>query len=119
MIDGSAILWVIHWPTQGTVQYLVGNVVSYVTGKMKDADEYFIFDRYEDYRAHRRSHSHRTGEGSKHLADTIKCHSQCIFQKQQLSSTNHKLMATGRDPVPVEIRHGTSIRREDLRNAHE
>ena len=34
IIDGSAISWVVHWPTQGTVQYLVGNVVSYVMGKM-------------------------------------------------------------------------------------
>ena len=48
IINGSAILWVVHWPTQGTVQYLVGNVVSYVMGKMKDADVYLIFDRYED-----------------------------------------------------------------------
>ena len=28
-------------------------------------------------------------------------------------------MVTGRDPVPVEISHGTTIRREDLRNALE
>ena len=28
-------------------------------------------------------------------------------------------MVTGRDPVPVEISHGMTIRREDLRNAHE
>ena len=34
IIDGSAISWVVHWRTQGTVQYLVGNVVSYVMGKM-------------------------------------------------------------------------------------
>ena len=34
IIDGSAISWVVHWPTQGTVQYLVGNVVSYVMGNM-------------------------------------------------------------------------------------
>ena len=42
-----------------------------------------------------------------------------LAQKQQLSSTNHKLMVTWRDPVPVEISHGMIIRREDLRNAHE
>ena len=35
IIDGSAIRRVVHWPTQGTVQYLVGNAVSYVMGKMK------------------------------------------------------------------------------------
>ena len=42
-----------------------------------------------------------------------------LAQKQQLSSTSHKLVVTGRDPVPVEISHGMIIRREDLRNAHE
>ena len=40
-----------------------------------------------------------------------------LAQKQQLSSTNHKFVVTGRDTVPVEISHGMTIRREDLRNA--
>ena len=42
-----------------------------------------------------------------------------LAQKQLLASTNHKLVVTGRDPVPVEICHGMTIRREDLRNVHE
>ena len=42
-----------------------------------------------------------------------------LAQKQQLASTNHKLVVTGRDPVQVEISHGMTICREDLRNAHE
>ena len=42
-----------------------------------------------------------------------------LSQKQKLASTNHKLVVTGRDPVPVEISHGMTINREDLRNAHE
>ena len=42
-----------------------------------------------------------------------------LAQKQQLLSTNHKLVVTGRDPVPVEISHGMIILRYDLRNAHE
>lgn len=37
IIDGSAVLWVIHWPTQGTVKEIIVNVVSYVTTKMKEA----------------------------------------------------------------------------------
>ena len=49
-IDGSAILWAVHWLVQGTVQYLVGNhPVSYVMGIMKDANVYFIFDKCEEY----------------------------------------------------------------------
>ena len=42
-----------------------------------------------------------------------------LAQKQQLSSTNQKVVVTGRDTVPVEISHGMTIRREDLRDAHE
>ena len=42
-----------------------------------------------------------------------------LSQKQKLASTNHKLVVTGRDPVPIEISHGMTINREDLRNAHE
>ena len=42
-----------------------------------------------------------------------------LAQKQQLSSTNHKLVVTGRDPVPVEISHGMIILRYDLTDAHE
>ena len=42
-----------------------------------------------------------------------------IAKKQQLASTNHKLVVTGRAPVPVEISHGMTIRLEELRNVNE
>ena len=48
IIDGSAILWVVHWPTHGTVESLIDNVFSYVMSKMQNADVYLIFDRYEE-----------------------------------------------------------------------
>ena len=35
IIDGSAILSVVHWPVNGKVQDYVKNVVTYVTTKMK------------------------------------------------------------------------------------
>ena len=136
-----------HWPTQVTVQDLVGNVVSYVMGKLKDADVYFIFDRYEDYSikgvtctAHGKEastyHTQSTVTVNAYstskvvlavsltynkiqLVDVIVETMLAQKQQQQLSSTNHKLVVTGRDPVPVEISHGMTIRREDLRNAHE
>ena len=40
-----------------------------------------------------------------------------IAKKQQLASTNHKLVVTGR--APVEISHGMTICWEDLCNAYE
>ena len=42
-----------------------------------------------------------------------------LAQKHQPASTNHKLVVTGRDPVPVEISQGMTIRRKDLGNAEE
>ena len=44
---------------------------------------------------------------------------ETLLAQKQLSSTIHKLVDTGRDPVPVELCHGLTIGREDLRNAHE
>ena len=50
VIDGCAILWVVHWPTKGSVQDLVTNVVNYVTGKLTGGTRvHVIFDRYCDY----------------------------------------------------------------------
>ena len=57
---------VVHWPTQGTVQYLVGIVVSYIMGKTKDADVYLIFDRYEYYSIKGVTRNARGKEASRH-----------------------------------------------------
>ena len=35
VIDGCAILWIVHWPSKGIVQDLVTNFVKYVQGKLK------------------------------------------------------------------------------------
>ena len=116
----------VHWPAQGTVQHLVGNVVSYVMGTMKYADVYLIFDKYEDYSIKGVTRTARGKEASRchqlsqsmhlppqkvalavtynkiQLADVIV--ETLLAQKQQLASTNHKLVATARYPVPVEIK---------------
>jgi len=50
IIDGSAMLWVISWPTNGKVQDYVDTVVSWVLGKLKESDLWLmIFDRYMEY----------------------------------------------------------------------
>ena len=35
VIDGCAILWVVHWPSKGSLQDLVTNFVKYIKGKLK------------------------------------------------------------------------------------
>ncbi len=47
-INGSAILWIIHWPNKGTVQDYANNFVSYST-RTSQSDVHLVFDRYHDY----------------------------------------------------------------------
>ena len=49
IFDGSAILWVIHWPNSGIVQDFVDNFTSYIMAKVDKSDVYLVFDRYHDF----------------------------------------------------------------------
>jgi hypothetical protein len=49
VIDGSALLWTIHWPEHGTVGDFVENVESRVAVYLAQSDVYLIFDRYQEY----------------------------------------------------------------------
>ena len=43
VIDGCAILsWIVHWPSKGSVQDLVTNVVKHVTSKLKGSTRVHI-----------------------------------------------------------------------------
>ena len=45
-----AILWVVHWPSKGSVQDLVTNVVKLVTSKLKGSTRvHVIFHCYSEY----------------------------------------------------------------------
>ena len=50
VIDGCAILWVVHWPSKGSVQDLVTNLVKHVTSKLKGSTRvHVILGRYCEY----------------------------------------------------------------------
>ena len=49
IIDGGAMFWAIHWPTNGTVNDLVETVKMHVLRCFENSDVYLIFDRYLDY----------------------------------------------------------------------
>ena len=46
IIDGCALLCVVHWPTNGTVQDFVSNYTTCVICYLKNSDVYLVFDRY-------------------------------------------------------------------------
>ena len=70
VIDGCSILWVVHWPSMGSVQDVVTNVVKHVTSKLKGSNRvHVILDNYCAY-------SIKSG--------TRCCHKQQVSREHQL-----------------------------------
>ena len=46
VLDGSAVLCVISWPTNGVVEDYARNAVSCMAGCLQTADIYIVFGRY-------------------------------------------------------------------------
>ncbi|KAJ8409789.1 hypothetical protein AAFF_G00218480 [Aldrovandia affinis] len=143
VIDGSALLWTIHWPADGTVADFIENVKTRLTSYLSESDVYLIFDRYYDYSIKSVTRDVReTGVNKKHhLLLSTKLPAQkvvlsSIENKKQLNlllceeltqdrlfhlrSTNkHKLVVTGEDPCPIEIKMEERRTRYDLENQQE
>jgi len=141
IIDGSAILWVVHWPAQGTVQSFIDNFVAYLTSKLKECNVYLIFDRYNDYSIKGVTRTARGKQASRRhqLSRSMMLPPQKVVltvtynkvqlinliietlreRRRQFIPTNHKLVVTGPDPVPVEINEGSTVPRDDMRNTQE
>ena len=49
VIDGSALLWVIHWPADSVIQEYVSNVEQRIQKRSQDYDVYLVFDVYLDF----------------------------------------------------------------------
>ena len=46
LLDGCAVLWVVPWPTSGTVHDYIVRFRSYLHGHLAKNDVYLMFDRY-------------------------------------------------------------------------
>ena len=138
VLDGSAVLWVVHWPAKGVIADFVENFKGSLLKKLLESDVYLIFDRY-----------------STKSVTTDACESSSVYQltentpvpsqkavltvssnKKQLMSiirssiinddefhaqhtTRHKLVITGSHDVPTEIHKGVAIAREGIATSHE
>ena len=49
VIDGCAILWVIHWPSNGVVKDFVNGFIKFIFEKLSISNLYLVFDRYYDF----------------------------------------------------------------------
>ena len=143
IIDGCALLWSVHWPEKGTVKNYVDNFCEYVIGKALHSDVYLTFDRYYEYsiksvtrgarggkHATRRHHLNESSplppqkvvltvnENKIQLVDII-CNylvENCLASGEPVQ---HKIIVSGRDPVPIELICGHQFHRPDLRTTHE
>ena len=61
IVDACAILWIIHWPTQGYVDNFIKGFINYVQGKLKEAEVYVVFDRYYKYSIKTATRTSRAG----------------------------------------------------------
>ena len=141
IIDGSAILYIIHWPPSGTIAEYVTGFRKYIVRKLALHDVYLIFDRYQDYSTKGVT---RSGRGSAHsrihqLSLTMQLPPKKNIMsvqgnKQQLiqlivddlekhalqdPSINRKLVITGHIETPIEIKMRVKIERKDMRTTHE
>ncbi|KAI9536072.1 hypothetical protein NQZ68_037037 [Dissostichus eleginoides] len=128
VIDGSALLWTIHWPADGTVADFIDNIKTRLISYLSESDVYLIFDRYYDYSIKSVTRDVRETVVSRkhHLLLSTKLPAQkvvlsSIENKKQLNrlifkeltedrlfhlrgTNKHKLVVTGEDSCPIEIR---------------
>ena len=48
VIDGSALLWTVSWPADGSVADFIVNVKKRIASYLTNSDVYLIFDRYHE-----------------------------------------------------------------------
>ena len=138
-IDGCAVLWVVPWPTSGTVHDYLVRFRRYLHGHLAKSDAYLVFDRYIEgstEEAHRRGRD----KGASRVY-TLRCTARLPPQNVALTVTTnkdqlialivedlvshkadfqkYKLVVTGRDPVPVEIVNGCVNKCQDLPTTQE
>ena len=130
VLDGSAVLWVVHWPAKGVIADFVENFKGFLLKKLLDLDVYLIFDRYREYRTKSVTRDARTCEAITvyQLTENTPLPSQKAVltvssNKKQLMSiicssinndeefhaqhtTRNNLVITSSDDVPNEIQRG-------------
>ena len=123
ILDGCAIMWVIHWPAHGLVQDYIKNVVDYVRSQLQIADTYLIFDRYYNNSIKETTRIARAGKNAsrhhqlslltplppqkvcltvtRNKLQLIKFICEFLREQQDLVPRNRRLVVTGAEPTPL------------------
>ena len=144
VIDGSALLWVVHWPPGGAVKDFVSNFRGHIERLLQKGDVYLIFDRYEDYSTKGVTRGARVADASRihqlnlntalppqKVVLTVTGNKKQLMQiicteliKDEAFHQDHvqkqKLIITGQNKTPVQISNGgLVIHRRDMDTTHE
>ncbi|KAG1661394.1 Receptor-type tyrosine-protein phosphatase-like N [Nymphon striatum] len=143
VIDGSALLWTIHWPADSSVADFIANVKKRIASYLTNSDDYLIFDRYHEYSIKSTTRDDRETRVTRkhHLLRTTKLLAQKVVlssveNKKQLiriiceeltedrlfhlrNTGDHKLVVTGEDPCPIEVQNEERRTRYDLETHQE
>ncbi len=148
VIDGCALLWIVPYPSNGTVRDYVDAFIKLILGHLAVQDVFLVFDRYYDYSIKSETRISRAGkQPSRHyqlalnmslpprevlfsvtfnkvqLIDVIVKKLCNNIQELQKAADNNRvtnsLTVTHGDPVLVELSHGIVIHRDDMKTTHE
>ena len=140
VLDGCAILWIVHWPSKAKVSDFVSNFQSYVSQLLKASDVSLIFDRYYEYSIKSATRSERAKSAGltyvlspesplparKTILQSVKNKVQLIalicnsFKEAKWSTNfNYTLTVTGEEPVPFRIQNGVASDVPEMVTSHE
>ena len=125
IVDASALLWSVMWPSSGSVKDFANGFMKRVTSLLLTADVYLIFDRYRDNSIKNCTRYGRLSSVCteidltldtplptqntvlKFTKNKVKLIRLLVeFISQNVGELNNKLIITANDPVPVEIHKG-------------
>ena len=142
VIDGCAVLWIVTWPSHGTVEDYVRNFIGYLNRQLSIATTYIVFDRYRASSVKGVTRLQRAGQSvsRRHklsLATPLPPQKICltvaenkvqiislivsyiIDNKNLLVFNGKTLVITGNDPIPVELSEEYVKKRRDLETNQE
>ena len=141
VIDGCAALWVVHWPSSGTITDYANNFMSYLMAFLEKSDVYLAFDRYQKPTIKGQTRHAREGacasryhalsaftplppqkavlNGSENKKQLINLVCQHLLKNHATFPKDYKMILTYEDPVPLEIHPNIIIQRRDMIITHE
>ena len=140
IVDFSALLYHIEWPTQGKLADITNAVLHVFTPLLQDSDVYIVCDRYFNKSPKGWLRVKRSSERAQHIfgaATILPSKNTCLgVTENKIQILEHlfndiprlllnqeptigRCVITGASPIPVEVYRGTISSREDLEVHHE